>query len=423
MSEYREQIDWIFQEKGSMIRLLTDWVNINSGTDNLAGLQKMLLAIEDSFKVFGEPIERISLEPGAIFDDRGTLQKRPLGNALRIAKRPDAPIQILLCGHMDTVYPADSPFQSAQFIGNSNLRGPGAADMKGGLIIMLKALEAFERCQIKSSIGWEVIINPDEEIGSIGSEPLIRKSARKKNLALVFEPSFADGSLVSQRKGSINFTIIAKGVSAHAGRDFEKGRNAIASLIKILLKIEALNSIRKGLTINLGSIQGGGPVNIVPDKALCRCNARVNSMEDGDFLIASLEELIETENKQRGSLLEFHKEGYRPPKVFDDPHRNLFEDLRLCSQELSQDLAWRESGGVCDGNILASEGVATVDTLGAIGSHLHTFDETVDLDSLVDRARLCALFLMKIASRAIEVERYTCSIKGSNDGTASISSH
>ncbi len=406
MNKYQAPLQWLSQQKEPMVELLIKWVNINSGTENLEGLEKMLLTITEALQIFGEQIENIPLEPGVKLDNNGEIRKLHFGNALRLIKRPESPIQILLCGHMDTVYHVDSPFQTANRIDDNTLVGPGATDMKGGLIVMLKALEAFEQFDQKDQIGWEVIINPDEEIGSLGSEPLIRNSTAGKDLGLIFEPSFPDGFIVCERKGSTNFTIVSKGVSAHAGRDFDKGRNAITHLIKLLVKVEELNGTREGLTINLGHIFGGGPTNIVPDLALCRCNSRMKKMEDADFLLNRVEELIEEENKKDGVEIEFHKASYRPPKKFDIAHQHLFDDLKECSQDLSQSLSWRPSGGVCDGNIFAQEGLTTVDTLGVIGSGIHTYDETTHLDSLTERARLCALFLMKIASHAIDINRY-----------------
>lgn len=406
MDGYQAPLNWLSRQKESMIDLLIHWVNINSGTENLEGLDKMLLTITDELKVFNEPIEVISLESGVRVDNNGEIRKLHFGKALRVTKRPKAPIQILLCGHMDTVFPVDSPFQTAKRVDEHTLIGPGATDMKGGLIIMLKALEAFERFDKKDQIGWELIINPDEEIGSLGSEAVIRKSTKGKDIGLIFEPSFPDGFIVCERKGSTNFTIVSRGISAHAGRDFDKGRNAITNLIKLLIKVEQLNGAREGLTVNLGHIHGGGPTNIVPDLALCRCNSRMKKLEDADFLLTTVEELIAEQNRKEGVNLEFHKASYRPPKEFDTAHQHLFNDLQECSKELSQNLNWRASGGVCDGNIFAQEGLTTADTLGVIGSGIHTFDETTDLDSLTDRAQLCTLFLMKIASHAIDINRY-----------------
>lgn len=406
MDRYQKPLQWLALQREQMIELLTKWVNINSSTDNLDGLAKMLLTVIDSFQIFGEEIEIITLEPGTRIDSEGVLRAQHFGKALRVVKRPEAPIQVLLCGHIDTVYPVNSPFQKAKRVDDQLLVGPGATDMKGGIIIMLKALEALEQFDGRDEIGWEVIINPDEEIGSLGSTPIIRKSTKGKHIGMIFEPSFSDGFIVCERKGSTNFTIVSRGIAAHAGRDFDKGKNAITNLIKLLIKIESLNGLREGLTVNLGSIQGGGPTNIVPDLAICQCNSRMKASADFEFLWESLLGLVEDENTKDGVDLQLHREGYRPPKEFDIPHQHLFEDLRECSKELSQELHWRLSGGVCDGNILAQEGLTTVDTLGAIGSGIHTFDETIHLDSLTDRAQLCALFLMKIASRAIDINRY-----------------
>jgi len=235
MENYHSQIQWINDHEDSVRHLLCEWVDINSGSNNLDGLERMLQALKTAFASVGGDIEEIALKPAPLIDSLGNIYEQKLGKALRIRKRSDAPIQILLAGHMDTVYPASSPFQKAEMLDTNTLRGPGCTDMKGGLLILLKALEIFESLPSCNNLGWEVLITPDEELGSPSSEQLYIESAKHVQAALIFEPSFSDGALVSARKGSFNFTVIARGKSAHAGRDFSSTAariNRLASLMR-----------------------------------------------------------------------------------------------------------------------------------------------------------------------------------------------
>ena len=137
--------------------------------------------------------------PHELEDSAGSAVREPLGKALLIRKRPEAPLRLLLCCHTDTVYPSDHPFQKSVRIADNILRGPGVTDAKGGLVVMLLALEAFERSPWSAKLGWEVLINPDEEIGSPGSAPLLIQAAKRNDLGLIFEPSFPDGNLAGAR--------------------------------------------------------------------------------------------------------------------------------------------------------------------------------------------------------------------------------
>ena len=197
----------------------------------------------------------------------------PLGQAIAITKRPKAPLRILLNIHLDTVYPPDSSFQAVrEEVGT--LHGPGVADAKGGLAVMLTALEALERSPNAERIGWRVLLNPDEEIGSPGSASLLADTARDCQFGLLFEPALPDGALVNRRRGSGNFSIIVRGRAAHVGRDFEAGRSALVAAAKISLQLHSLNQSLPGVTLNVGAIDGGGPANVVPDLAICRINIR-----------------------------------------------------------------------------------------------------------------------------------------------------
>jgi len=391
-------------QKEKMVKQLTLWANINSHSDNLQGLAKMLKVLEKSFFTLKGFSERIPLDPRPILSPLGKIVMQPQGEALHITKRSHAPIQVFLGGHMDTAYLLSHPFQSVNHVNENILQGPGVADMKGGLLIMLTALQVLENHPAAKNIGWEVLINPDEEIGSIGSEWLFRAAAQRNHLGLIFEPAFADGGLVSSRKGSMNFSVKAEGRAAHAGRDFDKGCNAILALAEYIIQASRLNDPDKGISINPGYIQGGGPVNIVPELAICRFNARAIHKVDFEHLQKNLTKLIE--NKGEGLTLHYHQESNRKPKIFDPKSAHLFEMINSCAKEQGYTLLHSPSGGVCDGNILAEEGMPVIDTLGAIGGNLHTADEYIYIDSLVKRSQLVGLFLIKLATGALNIKAF-----------------
>lgn len=374
-----------------MLDLLIELSLIPSGSHNLDGLAKMIQAMKRIFASLGGVIQEISLPPKTILNQQGELVEKQFGKALTIRKRPEAPVQILLSGHLDTVY--TDQHITIEKVDRKILKGPGVADMKGGLVVMLKALKIFEETPFCQNIGWEVILNPDEEIGSIGSSLLLEQCAKGKTLGLVFEPALADGALVSERKGSVNLTLICRGKAAHAGRDFHQGRNAIEGMARVIKKIEEKKSEHAETTINVGYITGGSAVNIVPDYCLVRMNIR-------SFLLDKIQEskkMIEEIVKREGGDFAFEvmQDSDRPPKVFDKKTENLYSRLKECADKMNMPLSWKPSGGASDGNILAAKGLPVIDSLGVVGGSLHSPDEFMLIDSLVERAMLVTLFLMK----------------------------
>ncbi len=403
MNAYSPYLQWVDEQHESMANLLEKWANINSGTDNLTGLQQMLDALQRAFSPLEGKAETLILRPHIKISSKGHAIEIEHGRAFRMIKRPNAPLQVLLGGHMDTVYPSHSHFQSAKRLDNETLSGPGVADMKGGLVVMLTALQALERSPFASAVGWEVFISPDEEAGSPGSEPFLHQSARRNALGLLFEPAFPDGSLVSSRKGSANFTVVARGRAAHAGRDFHAGRNAIAALARFLVEAETLNDKDKGVTFNAGHIEGGGPVNIVPDLAICRFNIRMVHPGDLKLLREELNRIISKCHTEEGLTLTLYEQTVRPPKPFNNKDQALFYALYTCAEELGFPLLNKPSGGVSDGNILSAEGLPTIDTMGVVGGNIHTHEEYMSLASLTQRAKLTAYFLMKLGNQELDL--------------------
>ena len=180
MSSRRPHLDWIDTQYHAMCRRVTDWSNINSSSSNLAGLGRMSSVLREAFSALGGEASEVVLPATSAIDDRGQVVYAETGKAVSVVKRPDAPLRVFLCIHMDTVYPADHPFQATTLLDTNTLRGPGVADAKGGLAVMLTALEAFERSPEAARLGWDVLINPDEEIGSVGSSRLLTDAAQRQ---------------------------------------------------------------------------------------------------------------------------------------------------------------------------------------------------------------------------------------------------
>lgn len=377
---------------------LREWCRINTGSANLEGLAAMHGALADAFAALGAEIETVPSQAQALVTAKGEVVERQLGDCLRIVKRPQAPVRVLLVGHMDTVFAADHPFQSDRLIDGNTLNAPGGADMKGGILVMLYALMAVERSRFAERIGYEVILNADEEIGSPGSAGLLHEAAQRAQFACVYEPAMADGTLAGARKGSGNFSAIFMGRAAHAGRDHASGRNAVVAAAHFMTAIDALSGKREGLTVNVAKLDGGGPNNVVPDNAVARFNVRVEKAEDADWFMNEARSLIAAVNAREGFGAQLHGSFARPPKPMTPELEAFFRALKECGVELGLDIGWKATGGVCDGNNIAAAGVPVIDTLGARGGDIHSINEFVKLDSLEERAKLSALLLLRVAA-------------------------
>lgn len=369
--------------------LLTRWANLNSGSDHLGGLDRMCAALAETFATL--PDAKIQTLP---------LTGTP-AQALRITCRPDAPRQVLLSGHYDTVYGADHPFQRCERLDADTLRGPGVADMKGGLVVLFVALRAFEQSPAAAQLGWDVVLTPDEEIGSPGTAPLLATIAQHHRLALVFEPARPNGDLVRARMGTGVFALSVHGRAAHAGRDLTAGRNAIIALAEVLPQIDALNRELPGVMLNVGSIRGGGPVNIVPDFAHAEVNIRIARATDEERVLARLRELLAPINAREGYRLEISGCFNRPPKEVTATEEKLFAAWQTCAREQGVALGWQDVGGGSDGNLFAAAGLACLDGLGPVGDGLHSPRESIRLSSLDERAAIAARFLARLATGEI----------------------
>lgn len=385
-----------------MVERLTHWCNMNTGSDNLQGLQHFHLRLESAFAPLADTIESLALPEISTLSLSGQTYNRRFGDALLIRKRPHLKSRILLCGHMDTVFSPTHPFQTVKQIEANVLNGPGVADMKGGLLVMLEALRAFEESPMAENIGWDVLINSDEELGSPASAATLDALAPLCQAALVYEPAMTpEGTLAKNRRGSGKFSLIARGRAAHVGRAFNEGRNAIWHLARAVCALHALNGRREGVTVNIGKIGGGEALNMVPDTAVAQIDVRIQSSEDEAWVVAQFSEILEN-LAALDFTLNLHGGFGRPVKRVNRATEALFARVQALGKQLGLSIDWKDSGGCCDGNNLARHGLPVLDTLGVRGGNIHTADEFLLIDSLAERILLSTLLLMELADGALQ---------------------
>jgi glutamate carboxypeptidase len=380
-----------------MLAQVEAWAAVNSGSRNLSGLATMAGLLADAFAALPGRVELVPPDPVEIVDADGSVRGIEHGAHLLLTVRPDAPVQLLFTGHYDTVFAADHPFQALQWMADGRLNGPGVADMKGGIALMLAALKAVEATLAADRIGYQALIDSDEEVGSPSSAALIGRCARGKAAAFTYEPALPDGTLAGARGGSGNFSIVVTGRSAHAGRNPEEGRNALLAAADLALRLES--AIGPGLSVNPAKIEGGGPNNVVPDRTVLRVNFRPATPDDEARARAHLDSAVALVAAQRDVSIHVHGGFGRPPKPLDPAAERLFGLVRDCGADLGLGIAWKATGGVCDGNNIAACGVPVVDTMGARGGAIHSAEEYLIPESLPERAMLSTLAILRLAER------------------------
>ncbi|MEE1877136.1 hydrolase [Altererythrobacter litoralis] len=381
----------------AMLEQVQAWSAINTGTANLDGLAKQAAALVEAFSALPGEIELVEPAPVTAIDANGHEFAKPHGRHMVLRVRPQANRRILLTGHMDTVFPADHAFQGQKWLDGETLNGPGVADMKGGIAVMLQALKVAEAAGTIGALGYDVMINSDEETGSLASAGLIAELAQGKLAALTYEPAaLPDGTLAHERGGTGNYSITFTGKSAHAGRNPHEGRNAVVAAADLILRLKGME--RDDLTINPAKLEGGAANNVVPDHAVLRFNIRPKSTEAMEGFERDLAQVLAAVEREHEVGIHRHGGVTRPPKPVDERAQRLFDLVKACGAELGQAIRWQSSGGVCDGNNIAACGVPVVDTMGVRGGAIHSPDEFLIVPSLAERAALSALVITRIAN-------------------------
>lgn len=383
-------------DRARMLAQTERWCAINTGTGNLEGLARLAEQLAEAFAALPGGIALRQAEPVTAVDAEGREIELSHGKHLVLRVRPTADRRFLLTGHMDTVYPPGHPFQHGRWLDADTLNAPGAADMKGGIAVILAALEAFEASEAAASVGYDLIINSDEETGSPSSASLIAELARGKAAALTYEPSaLPDGTLAHARGGSGNYSLVVTGRSAHAGRNPEEGRNAVVAAAALALELKAIEA--PDITVNPAKIDGGSANNVVPDHAVLRFNIRPRTAAAAARFEDQLQHLLGNLEADHEVTIRVHGGLTRPPKPVDAQAQRLFDLVRRSGADLGQEIGWKPSAGVCDGNNIAACGVPVVDTMGVRGGAIHSPGEYLIVASLAERAALSALVLHRLA--------------------------
>lgn len=398
----RSLVDSLTSRRDQLIADLAALVAIPTGPGPHASLDECRTILCNRLSRLGAELQLVPGQPRPAWLREGpatppNAQIPPL--ALLRLTHPRAHTRILLCGHIDTVFPLDDNFRSLKIDpSSSRATGPGCSDMKGGLLVAIAALEALHAADIPLS--WTFALVSDEETGTFHADAALRAEASKPRDAggydcgLIFEPALPDGGLVLERPGSGQFMIECKGRAAHVGRDFTQGVSAVRALAEAVTRACDLADPANGSLVNVGPLEGGTTTNIVPDTARAWGNIRYFSAAAESTLTQELRAMNANGGRLPSTRVELVLN--RPAKPKTPAVERLAFLARECAESLGQSLPFGTTGGVCDGNNLQAGGLPTIDTLGVRGGGLHTTQEWIDLDSLVQRAQLAALLMSRI---------------------------
>lgn len=372
---------------GEYLEDLKNIVNIDSGTFTKAGVDRVGAYLQERFRAFGFSTR---FERQAEYGDHLV--------ATHTGMAADGP-RIVLIGHIDTVFPEGEaerrPFSISQRNGTRVAMGPGVLDMKSGVLIGMYALRLLIEGREANYASATFICNSDEELGSPSSRPLIEELARQADAVLVFEPGRAQETIVSSRKGCGQYRVEVRGVSAHAGVEPDRGRNAILELSYQVQKMQALNGTIPGATLSVGIIRGGERTNVVPDYAYFDMDARVTDQACLDALEVAIRQ-VTSQHKLRDTHITLS--GSMLCQPFERNKRNayLVELAKEVGDELGLKIQEAGSGGASDANTTSAMGVPTLDGLGAGGGLAHNPGEFIELDYLPVRVALVMGMVRKL---------------------------
>jgi glutamate carboxypeptidase len=366
-------------------------VNIDSGTYTKAGVDRVGAYLQERFQDFGfsTTIDR----------------QEQYGNhliATHSGSASNGP-HLLLIGHMDTVFSEGEaekrPFALGQRNGMRIATGPGVLDMKSGILIGLYGLHLLIEPKQANYRQVTFVCNSDEEVGSLSSKPLIQELAKDADAVLVLEPGRAENTIVSSRKGCGQYRVEVYGLSAHAGVEPQKGRNAILELSYQVQRMQAINGTIPGATLNVGIIRGGERTNVVPDYAYFEMDARVTKLESIAALEAAIQKAV-SKTVLQGTKIVVSGGFICQPFERNERNARLVQLAQAAGRELGLDIQDVGSGGASDANTSAAMGIPTLDGLGAGGGLAHNPDEYIELDYLPERIALLAELIEQIGKHS-----------------------
>jgi glutamate carboxypeptidase len=348
------------------------WVEIETPTEAPEQVNRLATMVADGYRDLPATIERVAGHSGC-------------GDHLvaRSSWGQDAP-GILVLSHLDTVHPMGFIERLPFRIEGDSAFGPGIYDMKGGAYLAYHAFRQICAAPERSPLGITQLYVSDEEIGSPTSRALIEAEGRKAKYVLVTEPARDGGKIVTGRKGVARFAIFVHGVPAHAGTRPADGRSAIRELANIIQTLEAMNDLKRGVSVNVGVIRGGTRPNVIAEEAYAEVDMRVPSIADADDLVPRI---LNLKSRTEGVSVKVTGELNRPPYEKGNAGAALYEHAKTLAADIGFDLVDTFTGGGSDGNFTAPH-TATLDGLGVDGKGAHTHYEQMYISSIEPRARL-----------------------------------
>ena len=310
-----------------------------------------------------------------------------VGPCLEIKNRESDTYDLLLIGHMDTVFPQGTVAERPYSVKGDRVYGPGVADMKSGLLTMYYALKQLDQEGALDGKTVCVAQNSDEEISSAYSRAWIEALSKKSRLVFILEGAREEGILVNQRKGVGRFTIDFKGVAAHSGVDPENGRSAIGEMGHWIVALHALTDFDIGTTVNVGVVSGGSVPNMVADRAQARVDMRFKEMSEAERIEKAVYSLAENP-KIEGVRAEVTGGVTRPPMNPSEKTLEICNRIDAIGEEVGMRVKWVGTGGGSDGNFSAALGVPTIDGLGPAGGRYHSAEEFLEINTIEPHHRL-----------------------------------
>lgn len=372
-------LDYLHSRQQEMIDLLEQLVKAESPSNIPESQQQVMSLLTKNLQKKGYQVSHLSGKQTG-----GQLFAKPHNRV------PHQPLQLIL-GHCDTVWNLGTLAKMPLYQKGDKMYGPGIYDMKAGLVQMIFALEAIQALEIAPKVTPVIFINSDEEIGSIESKQRINRLAKKMNRVFVLEPSLGiEGKLKTRRKGVARFSLTVLGKAAHAGLEPEKGASAILELSFLIQKLFALNNPEKGITVNVGTIDGGIRPNVIAPVSRAVVDVRVLHQED----MPLIEQAIKNLNPTLPNI-KLEIEGYfeHPPMEKTPRNEKLWELAKELASEIGLDLDDGTAGGSSDGNS-TSIYAPTLDGLGAVGDGAHSPDEFIYWQQMTERSALLAKLLI-----------------------------
>ncbi|MFD1926777.1 M20 family metallopeptidase [Sporosarcina siberiensis] len=374
--------EYLLTKENEMLLLLEKLVNIDSGSANKAGIDKVGGILKAEYEKLGFRVE--------------TYKESERGNHLVIQHEDAATPEIILLAHMDTVFRDGTAAVRPFTMKNGRAYGPGVIDMKASQVALLYALKALISIDSNGFRNVQIVLNSDEEIGSGTSRKLIETQAKGKRYALIMEPARKNGALVSARRGGGRFSLFVKGKAAHSGIEPQNGISAIEELAHKIVKLHALTNHDEGISVSVGLIEGGESVNTIAPSAVAHVDVRISRKEQADILMQKIREICETADVPGTSIV---LEGgmNRPPMVKNVQTIELLNLIKDVGSSLGMEITDVSTGGGSDASFTSAIGVPTVDGLGPVGGNAHSEDEYLEIPSLVERTNLLAKLIGKLS--------------------------